>query len=147
VAAWPAGPAGRATGSFGSGFGVTRDSDVREAAWEYLSEYLSVEGMEFMWGEPGRGSPAREEAYDAWMSSPVAPENAEAFLDALATYAVTGSPYQTLAAAELNDIAGRHATLLRSGEATDVAAAIAAIVEEAQPVLDEATERLRAAGG
>lgn len=145
VAPWPTGPAGQATGSFGSGFGVTKNSTNPQAAWDYLSAYLSVEGMEFMWGSTGRGSPARNDAYASWMESEAAPENAQYFLEALDTYAVTGSPYKTLAAAELNDITERHATLLRSGEATDVAAEIAAIAEEAEPVLADANERLAAA--
>src|SRR5690606_5054612 len=113
VAPWPTGPAGRTTSSFGSGFGVTRDSTNREASWEYLSEYLSKEGMEVMWGLTGRGSPARKDAYDSWMNSEVAPEHAENFLQALDEYAVTGSPYKSLAAAEFNDMTGRHETLLR----------------------------------
>ncbi|MCB0129750.1 MAG: hypothetical protein KDD78_02840, partial [Caldilineaceae bacterium] len=109
----------------------------------FLSEYLSKEGMEFMWGTTGRGSPARKDAYPSWINSPDAPANAQAYLDALDTYAVTGRPYQTLAAAELIDIMNRQTDLLKSGE-IDVDAAIAAIVEDGTPVLEEATARLNA---
>lgn len=141
VAPWPAGPAGRGTGAFGSGYGITRDSKHPDAAWAYLREYLSVEGMRFMWGETGRGSPARKEAYDAWMNSPVAPEHAEYFLDALENYAVTDRPYQTLAGGEILDVMTRQRDLLRNGETT-VDEAIAAIIEEGTPILEEAAARL-----
>lgn len=141
VAPLPSGPVARSTGSFGSGFAITKNSKNPDAAWEYLSEYLSEDGMIFMWGDTGRGSPARESGYRAWMESEVAPDNAEFFIDALNDYALTGRPYQTLAAAELGDITGRQAGLLRSGE-TDVESAIAAIMEEGQPVLDAAAARL-----
>ena len=76
VAPWPKGPARQVTGSFGSGFGITRDSKHPDAAWAYLREYLSKEGMEFMWGASGRGSPAREAAYPSWLTSAGAPEHA-----------------------------------------------------------------------
>jgi len=141
VAPLPAGPVKRSTGSFGSGYGITKDTKHPDAAWEYMSAYLSEEGMIYMWGDTGRGSPARESGYRAWMASAVAPEHAEFFIDALNEYALTGRPYQTLAAAELGDITGRQAGLLRSGE-TDVETAINAIMAEGQPVLDAATARL-----
>jgi multiple sugar transport system substrate-binding protein len=146
VAPWPSGPSGRYTSSFGSGFGVTRDSQNQDAAWSYLREYLSAEGMSFMWGETGRGSPARAEAYDSWMNSPVAPENAQVFLEALDDYAITGRPYESLAAAEFGDIGVRHQTLLRSGEA-GVDESIAALVAEGNQVLQEAEERFQAQFG
>ena len=49
VAPWPKGPKAQKTGSFGSGYGITRDSKAKDAAWKYLREYLSKEGMEYMW--------------------------------------------------------------------------------------------------
>jgi multiple sugar transport system substrate-binding protein len=146
VAPMPSGPAGRYTSSFGSGFGITRDSNNREAAWQYLSEYLSKEGMETVWGTTGRGSPARSDAYPSWMESDVAPEHAEYFLEALDNYAITGSPYQTLGAAEFNDMTGRHQTLLRSGETT-VDAALTAIETEGNRILEEAHARFEARQG
>lgn len=143
VAPWPEGPVKRETGSFGSGFSITKDSTVPDAAWAYLREYLSKEGMEFMWGSSGRGSPARKAAYQSWMDSENAPEHAQFYLEALENYAVTARPYNTLAAAELNDISNREVALLKSGE-KDVEGVIAAIMEEGQPVLTEAWERLQA---
>ncbi len=141
VAPWPAGPEGQFCGSFGSGFSITKNSANPAAAWRYLSDYLSKEGMEFMWGSSGRGSPARAEAYQSWIDSDIAPANAQYFLDALERYAITGRPYQTLAAPQLLDITGRYQTLLQSGE-IEVEPAILGIVEEATAVFEEAAERM-----
>ncbi|MCS7219806.1 MAG: sugar ABC transporter substrate-binding protein [Anaerolineae bacterium] len=141
VAPWPKGPKGRKCGSFGSGFGITRDCKHPDVAWSYLREYLSKEGMEFMWGSSGRGSPARKAAYESWMNSPVAPEHAEYYLDALENYAVTGRPYQTLAGGEILDIFDRNTSLVQTGEKT-VEEAVQAIIKEGTPVLEEAYKRL-----
>lgn len=139
VAPWPAGPAGKKTGSFGSGYGITRNSEAVDAAWLYLSEYLSKDGMEFMWGTTGRGSPAREEAYQSWIDSENAPESAAYYLDALSNYAVTGSPYQTKGAAEALDILARNRDLLQTGDVT-IEEGIELIMEEVNPVLEAAME-------
>jgi multiple sugar transport system substrate-binding protein len=141
VAPWPAGPSGQRTGSFGSGFGITRDSKIPDTAWSYLHDYLSKEGMEFMWGASGRGSPARKDAYDSWLNSEGAPEHASYYLDALENYAVTGHPYQTLAGGEILDIFNRNTDLVQSGDMT-VEAAVAAIIADGTPVLEEAARKL-----
>ena len=73
VAPWPKGPQGQVTGSFGSGFGTTRDSKYPDQCWTYLREYLSKEGMEYMWGASGRGSPARKSAYQSYLDSETCP--------------------------------------------------------------------------
>lgn len=135
VTAWPEGPVKRETGAFGSGFSITSTSENRDAAWSYLREYLSTEGMETMWGSTGRGSPAREAAYQSWMDSAEAPDGAGFYLSALKDYAVTGGPFQTLAAPEVLDITGRQAELMRLGDAT-VDEAVATIMEEATAALD-----------
>jgi multiple sugar transport system substrate-binding protein len=140
VAPWPKGPAATKTGSFGSGFGITRDSKHPEAAWQYLREYLSKEGMEFMWGASGRGSPARKSAYDSWLNSEGAPEHASYYLDAMDTYAITGRPYLTLAGGEILDIFNRNTDLVQSGDMT-VEEAVAAIIADGTPVLEEAAAR------
>lgn len=118
VAPWPKGPAGQRTGSFGSGFGATRDSKNLDAAWRYLSAYLSVEGMEFMWGSSGRGSPARKAAYQSYLDSETAPDHAQYFLDALENYAVTGRPYESVTGSQVMDIVNQNNTLLHTGEIT-----------------------------
>ena len=118
VAPWPAGPAGQSCGSFGSGFSITKNSGNAPASWRFLSSYLSKEGMEFMWGSSGRGSPARAEAYQSWLDSEPASDSAHYFLHALENYAVTGRPYQTLAAPQLLDITGRYQTLCGVAKST-----------------------------
>ncbi len=77
----------RHSSSQGSGYGITKDSKHIEAAWEYLRNYLSTEGQIFMWAAPGVGSTTRWSAYPAFFSSPLAPENAEVFMEALQDYA------------------------------------------------------------
>ena len=138
VTNWPAGPAGRGCGSFGSGFGITKDSKSPDKSWTYMSSYLSREGMEFVWGHTGRGSPARKAAYDSWMNSDIAPANAQAFLQALDEYAVTDRPFATAAAAEINDIFNREVALMRSSDKS-VADAVAAMVTDGQAALDKAS--------
>ena len=91
-----------------------------DQAWTFLSEYLSTDGMIFMWGSTGRGSPARKDAYPSWIESEDAPENAVAYLEALDTYAVTGRPYQTLAAAELIDISSARLTCSNPVRSTSI---------------------------
>ncbi|MBV7329167.1 sugar ABC transporter substrate-binding protein [Chloroflexi bacterium TSY] len=146
VAPWPEGPAGRVTGAFGSGFSITNDSEVPDESWTFMSEYLSVEGMSFVWGESGRGSPARKASYESWMNSVNAPEHAEYYLEALDTYAVTWRPYQTLGAAELNDLESRSRGLLKAGD-IDVDGYISALVTDGPAILQEAWDRLQAASG
>lgn len=140
VAPWPTGPKAQRTGSFGSGFGITRDSKHPDAAWTYLSEYLSKEGMEFMWGASGRGSPARESAYPSWLSSPGAPEHAQYYLDALKNYAVTGRPYETLAGGEILDVFNRNTQLVQTGDMS-VEDAVKNIIAEGTPILEDAAKK------
>lgn len=142
VAPWPAGPVKQVTGSFGSGFGITRDSKNPDVAWSYLHDYLSKEGMEFMWGASGRGSPARPAAYQSWLDSENSAEHASFFKDALEKYAVTGRPYYTLAGGEILDIFNRNTSLVQSGDMT-VDEAVAAIIADGTPVLEEAAARLQ----
>ena len=142
VAPWPKGSAGQICGSFGSGFGITRDSKHADAAWSYMHEYLSKEGMEFMWGASGRGSPARQAAYDSWLNSAGAPAHARYYMDALTNYAVTGRPYESLAGGEILDVFTRNTQLVQSGDMT-VDQAIENILAEGTPVLEAAAKRLQ----
>ena len=140
VAPTPMGADGtRKTGAFGSGYGITPTSGNPDVAWRYLREYLSVEGMIFMWSLSGRGSPARPEALEVWFTSDPAPPNAHYYRDAMFDYAETGPPFQTLAAAQVSDVLSREAQLLRLGE-TSVDAAISAIMTEGQAALDAVAE-------
>lgn len=140
VAPWPKGSAGQKAGAFGSGFGITRDSKHPDAAWQYLREYLSKEGMEFMWGASGRGSPARASAYDSWLTSEGAPEHASYYLDALKNYAVTGRPYVTLAGGEILDVFNRNTQLIQTGDMS-VEDAVKAIIAEGTPILEDAAAK------
>jgi len=142
VAPWPKGPKAQITGSFGSGYGITRDSKHADVAWSYLHDYLSKDGMEFMWGKSGRGSPARKEAYDSWLTSAGAPEHAKYYKDALENYAVTGHPYQTLAGGEILDIFNRNTDLIQTGD-MKVEDAIAAMIKDGTPVLQDAAKKLK----
>jgi multiple sugar transport system substrate-binding protein len=133
VAPWPSGPAGRRTGSFGSGFGGTATTTHPDEVWQYLSEYLSQEGMEFMWAASGRGSPAREAAYPAYLASPLVPEHAQYFLEAMENYAITGRPYASVTGPEVATVITNNLTLLSTGEIT-VDQFIAQVLEESAPI-------------
>jgi multiple sugar transport system substrate-binding protein len=63
-------------------------------------------------------------------------------MEALDKYAETGHPYQTLAGGQIMDIFDRNTTLVQTGEKT-VAQAVADIIKEGQPVLDDAAKRLK----
>ena len=140
VAPTPMGADGsRYTGAFGSGYGITPTSDKPDVAWRYLREYLSLDGMIFMWSLSGRGSPARPEGLEVWLNSDPAPPSGHYFLEAMFDYAVTGPPFQSLAAAQVSNTLSTQAELLRLGE-TSVDEAIAAITEEGQAALDAVAE-------
>lgn len=87
VAAFPAGPKKHTTSTMGSGYGITKDSKDHDAAWTYEKAYLGEKGVEYMWGETGRGSPARKKAWQSYFKSPLAPKSAHLIYDALTTYA------------------------------------------------------------
>jgi multiple sugar transport system substrate-binding protein len=133
VAPWPTGPAGRHTGSFGSGFGGTSTTTHPDEVWQYLSEYLSKDGMEFMWAKSGRGSPARDAAYQAFLDAPIVPEHTKYFQDAMKDYAVTGHPYQSVTGPQVYDVISQNATLLQTGE-IDVETFIKNVNEQAAPI-------------
>ena len=136
VAPWPKGPQGQKTGAFGSGFGVTTDSKVPDAGWTYLSDYLSPSGMETMWGQTGRGSPARQMAYPSFLASPIAPKHAKYFEDAESNYAEEGHPYTNLNAAQVLDILNREMDNVVRGTET-AKQAVAKVQQQADPILAE----------
>jgi len=133
VAPWPKGPKGQRTGAFGSGFGATFTTKHPDEVWNYLSAYLSKEGMEFMWAKSGRGSPAREAAYQAFLDAPLVPKHSKYFLDAMKNYAVTGHPYQTVTGPEVLTVITDNATLLATGDIT-VDQFIAKVTEQTKPI-------------
>lgn len=134
VAPWPKGPKAQKTGAFGSGFGTTSDSKAPDAAWTYLAEYLSKDGMEFMWGTTGRGSPARKSAYPSFLASSIAPKHAKYFEDAENTYAAEGHPYTNLNAAQILDILNREVDKVLRGTET-AKQAVSNIQQQADPIM------------
>lgn len=134
VAPWPKGQKGQKTGAFGSGYGITTDSKHPDQSWTYLSSYLSKDGMEFMWGKSGRGSPARQSAYPSYLDSPIAPKNAKAFEDAQNNYAEEGHPFRNLNAAQILDIFNREIDKVLRGTQT-AKQALQNIDQQASPVV------------
>ena len=95
VAKWPKGPKKHSTFSAGSGYAITKDSKNTDAAWIYLNEYLSTAGQIFMWASTGRGSPARNSAWPAYLSSKYAPPSAKIIQESLnefASHAILDKP-------------------------------------------------------
>lgn len=133
VAHVPAGPKGRFTTVAGSGYGIASTSKNKEAAWLYLSEYLSSEGVEFMWGRTGRGSPSRASAWpsfeQAWEG-----KNVRVFREAMnnAMYMRPISP----AAPQVNTIIEREIELMLLGKKS-VVEALKTIKNDADAVLAE----------
>lgn len=133
VAHVPAGPAGRFTTVAGSAYGISANTKNEEAAWLYLSEYLSEEGVEFMWGRTGRGSPARA---SAWPSFKKAWEgkNVGVFEEAM-DYGMFVRPISP-AAAQANTIIDREIELMLLGKKS-VEEVLKQIKKEVDPVLAE----------
>jgi multiple sugar transport system substrate-binding protein len=84
---WPRGPKAHTTSAEGSGYAITNSSKNKDAAWIYLNEYLSTAGQIFMWASTGRGSPARNSAWPAYLHSKYAPKHASVVLESLNTFA------------------------------------------------------------
>lgn len=135
VVPWPKGPVRQITGSFGSGFGITRDSKHPDESWSFLSEYLSKAGQEFMWGTTGRGSPSRKSAYKSWLDSPESPANVKYFQEAMEKYAVVGRPISAVANRVI-DIINREVTQVMNGQKS-AKDAVAMIQRQADPILAE----------
>ena len=62
----PEGPAGRFVSIMGSCFSVTRDSKHPDEAWLFLRDYMSREGLTYVWALSGSGSCARRSAWMYW---------------------------------------------------------------------------------
>jgi multiple sugar transport system substrate-binding protein len=87
IAPWPKGPVKHSTFAAGSAYTISKSSQHQDAAWIYLNEYLSTAGQSFMWGMTGRGSPARNSAWDSYFKSKFVPPHARIVLDSLNTFA------------------------------------------------------------
>jgi len=99
-----------------------------------MSQYLNVDGMNYMWAASGRGSPARLACKDTYIKAEINPPHATYFYDAMDKYAETGHPYHTAASGEVMDMLGKYCGLVRTGE-MKVEDAIATMVKEGNPKL------------
>ena len=138
VAPWPE-KVRHWAGSFGSGYAITKDCEHPDAAWDYIRERFSVEGLNAV--DARRGAPARKASYQAWYDAPATAEHAYYFEEAMATYGHTDHPFQTLGAGECLDLLNRECDLINSGDKT-VEEAAAVMVEEGTAVLQEAYQRM-----
>ena len=135
---YPTGPVGRSCASLGSGYGITRNAQDGDAAWEYLRNYLSTEGQIFMWASTGRGSPSRWSAWDAWMESPLSPESnfvAKEMLEEYAVHEALDSPFGK----EISDVSQPLWDLAMLGE-MPVRESVIQIQEACTPVMQKNAE-------
>lgn len=135
VASFPAGPVKHTTATMGSGYGITKDSKNLDSAWTYEKSYLGEKGVEFMWGETGRGSPARKAAWQSYFKSPLAPKSAKLIYDSLTTYA-NHDIIQSPNGAEISRVAGQSWDLVLLGQMS-VKDALSKIGTELTPVLEK----------
>lgn len=133
VAAFPAGPVKHTTSTMGSGYGITKDSKDHDRAWTYEQAYLGEKGVEYMWGETGRGSPARRAAWESYFKSPLAPTSAKLIYDALTSYA-NHDIIQSPNGAEITRVATESWDLVLLGQLS-VKDALVKIKADLQPVL------------
>jgi len=65
----PKGPAGRFVAIMGSYFSISRDSKHPDEAWLFLRDYMSREGLTYVWALSGSGCCARRSAWIYWENS------------------------------------------------------------------------------
>lgn len=91
VAPMPKGPKAQSSSAMGSDYAITVDSKNPDGAWGYLREYMSTEGMTFMWSSRGTGLPTRKSADPPFLKAPTHPPGAKYWVDAI-SYEKTGRP-------------------------------------------------------
>ncbi len=133
VAAWPAGPVTRSTAGLGSGYGITKDTEHPEAAWEWLAWMTSAEGLAFVWAASGASTPPRKSVFDVYFSAPGIAPNSQAFLDAMDNYMQIGRPVSPYGA-EFTAIRNREMDLINNG-LKPVAEAVADMKKDGDPIL------------
>lgn len=80
----PLGPAGiRSTEFSVQGFGIAKNSEHPEEAFELLQEITSAEFTAQYWTQPGHGVPAAKSGADAVLNPDAAPDNEQAIIDAM----------------------------------------------------------------
>jgi multiple sugar transport system substrate-binding protein len=116
VAPMPKGPKDRTSAAMGSNYAITKDSKNPDAAWTYTSQYMSKDGMEFMWSCRGTGIPTRKSAQPCFLTAPTHPPGAKHWVEGL-SYMKMGRPVQP-AADEVIRIMTREYDNLFLGQAT-----------------------------
>ncbi len=124
----PAGPAGQFVTVAGSGYAITASSAHKDAAWTYLSEYLGREGMDYMWGQSGRGSPARRSAWPSF-EAVWSGKNVKVFREALG-YGI----YAPIVPREVDQLVWQRLNRIISGQESPQAA-VEAARQQARPLL------------
>ncbi len=87
----PQGPAGRFSSVMGSCFSITRDSKHPDEAWLFLRDYMSREGLTYVWALSGSGSCARTSAWVEWERKIKYPKSLYIFREAM-DYGVFSKP-------------------------------------------------------
>ncbi len=138
VAAWPAGPVARSTAGLGSGYGITKNTEHPEAAWQWLRWMTSSEGLAFVWAATGASTPPRKSVFDVYFSAPGIAPNSAAFLDAMESYMDIGRPVSPYGA-EFTAIRDREMDLINIG-LKPVAEALADMKQDGDPILAQNAE-------
>lgn len=138
VAPWPAGPVTQSTAGLGSGYGVTKDTEHPQEAWEWLRWMTSSEGLSFVWAATGASTPPRKSVFDVYFSAPGIAGNAQAFLDAMDTYMAVGRPVSPFGA-EFTAIRNRELDLINQG-LKSVEEGCADMKADGDPILAKNTE-------
>ena len=79
----PKGPVRQVTEVLGSGYCITQDSKHPDEAWLFLRDYMSREGLTYIWALSGSGCCARESAWVEWEKEIHVPESAYIYREAL----------------------------------------------------------------
>lgn len=99
----PKGPAGRFTSIMGSCYAISKDSKHPDEAWLFLRDYMSREGLTYVWALSMSGSCARKSAWIEWERKIDIPKHLRIFREAMQEYGVFGHPLGP-AAPELHTI-------------------------------------------
>lgn len=96
VAPMPKGPKERTSAAMGSNYAISKDAKTPDSSWTYMSQYMSKEGMEFMWSCRGTGIPTRKSAQACFLTAPTHPPGAKNWVDGIG-YMKMGRPVQPAA--------------------------------------------------
>jgi multiple sugar transport system substrate-binding protein len=133
IAPSESGPEGQFGAALGSNYGIAKNTEHPDAAWQYLSEYMSTEGMNYMWTYQATAICARKSAQLGFPSAPGQPDGVQHWIDAVNTYLVPGKPLSE----NSNEILRINGEIMRDMilGATTLQEATAQAVEEIEPLL------------